>query len=108
VGFLRPFCRAGDKSVVRSDNSAYLDDEGDPMSRERVMAKFPARFKDSGEEVLIYVFQEETLSYSLEETSVLPGPTRYETDKGQRIKKLGKGRYADLAGKELVSDSPDA
>lgn len=78
------------------------------MSRERVMAKFPARFKESGEEVLIYVFQEEFISYSLEETSVLPGPTRYETDKGQRIKKLDKGRYADLAGKELVSDSPDA
>lgn len=82
--------------------------KGDSMGRERVMAKFPARYKESGEEVLIYVFQEEFLSYSLEETSVLPGPMRYETDKGQRIKKLDRGRYADLAGKELVSDSPDA
>lgn len=78
------------------------------MGRERVMVKFPARYKESGEEVVIYVFQEEVLSYSLEETSVLPGVIRYETDKGKRIKKIDKGRYADLAGKELVSDSPDA
>lgn len=78
------------------------------MGRERVMAKFPARYTESGEEVLIYAYQEEFLSYSLEETSVLPGPVRLETDRGQRIKKLDKGRYTDLAGKELVSDSPDA
>jgi len=78
------------------------------MSRERVVAKFPARFKDSGEEVLIYAFQEEIISYSLEETSVLPGPLRLETDKGQRIKKLDRGRYVDLAGKELTSESPEA
>jgi hypothetical protein len=78
------------------------------MSRERVKAKFPARYKDSGDEVLIYAFPEEFISYSLEETSVLPGPIRLETDKGQRIKKIEKGLYADLAGKELTSDSPDA
>ncbi len=78
------------------------------MGRERVMAKFPAHYKESGEEVLVYAYQEEFLSYSLEETSVLPGAIRLETDKGQRIKKIDHGRYADLAGKELTSDSPDA
>ena len=78
------------------------------MSRERVVAKFPARYLESGDQVLIYAFQEEFVSYSLEETSIQPGPLRLETDKGQRIKKLDKGRYTDLAGKELTSDSPDA
>jgi len=78
------------------------------MGRERVMAKFPARYKESGEEVLVYAYQEEFISYSLEETSILPGPMRLETDKGQRIKKIEKGLYTDLAGKELTSDSPDA
>ena len=78
------------------------------MGRERVMAKFPARYQESGEEVLVYAYQEEFISYSLEETSVQPGVIRLETDKGQRIKKLSRGRYADLAGKELTSDSPDA
>ncbi len=78
------------------------------MSRERVMAKFPARYQETGEEVLVYAFQEEFISYSLEETSIQPGPIRLETEKGQRIKKIAKGLYADLAGKELTSDSPDA
>ncbi len=31
------------------------------MSRERVVAKFPARYMDSGEEVLIYAYQEEII-----------------------------------------------
>ncbi len=78
------------------------------MSRERVVAKVPARYMDSGEEVLIYAYQEEIISYSLEKNVRPAGPMRLETDKGQRIKKLDKGRYTDLAGKELTSESPDA
>ena len=77
-----------------------------PTSRETGL--FEAKRAD-GKIMTVHIFTEYTVTQSGGGTEEVPGTKRLQTEDGEAVKRLGKGRYRIVVtGEMLTSDDPAA